>query len=175
MEREIIKNSCKMTFSILNFFLVRLSDTLQTKKDKQTKQTKRRVTALSLFFIIRTEVSLMDEEFIIGTSADAEYIPIDPTLFPYSFSVKLVDRTYQFTVRHNDEANLFTIDLASAQDEILCNGEPILYGNPLFESVSDERFPLSVIIPYCLTGDGIDTVTEDNLGVKVQLYLYSRV
>lgn len=48
------------------------------------------------------------------------------------------------------------------------------YGRPLFGSVEDERFPLPVIIPQCLTGEDIDTVTFDNFGKQVKLYLHER-
>jgi len=109
-----------------------------------------------------------------SAATSAEYIPIDPALCPYAFSIKLQDRTYQLTVRFNTVANLFTVDLATATGEPLCYGEPILYGNPLFESISDERFPLPIIVPYCLTGDSISSVTAENLGSKVQLYLFDR-
>ena len=44
----------------------------------------------------------------------------------------------------------------------------------LFGTIEDERFPLPVIIPLCLSGDGIDTVTWDNFGKEVKLYLYER-
>ena len=52
--------------------------------------------------------------------------------------------------------------------------DPIRYGRPLFGTIEDERFPLPVIIPLCLSGDGIDTVTWDNFGKEVKLYLYER-
>ena len=54
-------------------------------------------------------------------------------------------------------------------------GDPIRYGRPLFGSVEDDRYPLPVIIPLCLTGDDVHEVTFDNLGKQVKLYLYERV
>ena len=36
------------------------------------------------------------------------------------------------------------------------------------------RYPLPVICPLCLTGDEIDTITYDNFGTKVRLYLFDR-
>lgn len=53
-------------------------------------------------------------------------------------------------------------------------GDIVRYGRPLFGSVEDERFPLPVIIPQCLTGEDIDTVTFDNFGKQVKLYLHER-
>jgi len=58
--------------------------------------------------------------------------------------------------------------------EVLAYGDPVRYGRPLFGPIEDERFPLPVIIPLCLTGDEIDTVTWDNLGNDVKLYLFER-
>ena len=48
------------------------------------------------------------------------------------------------------------------------------YGKPLFEAFNDERYPLPVICPLCATGDEIDTITYDNFGTKVRLYLFDR-
>jgi hypothetical protein len=44
----------------------------------------------------------------------------------------------------------------------------------MFGSIEDERFPLPVIIPQCLTGEEISEVTEDNFGRAVRLYLHER-
>ena len=35
-------------------------------------------------------------------------------------------------------------------------------------------YPLPVICPLCATGDEIDTITYDNFGTKVRLYLFDR-
>lgn len=45
----------------------------------------------------------------------------------------------------------------------------VSYGRPLFGSVEDERFPLPVIIPQCLTEEGISEVTLENFGQQVKL------
>lgn len=112
---------------------------------------------------------------LIELGAEVEYIDIDTTKVPYTFSVKLTDRTYTFTIRYNDVGGFFTADLSvSSTGEVLAYGDPIRYGRPLFGTIEDERFPLPVIIPLCLSGDGIDTVTWDNFGKEVKLYLYER-
>lgn len=103
-----------------------------------------------------------------------QYINIEPQKIPYSFQVKLGDRTYGLTIRYNDQGKLFTVDLETANGESLCYGDPVRYGRPLFGAVEDERFPQPVIIPRCLSGDKIDTVTWDNFGREVRLYLYER-
>lgn len=105
---------------------------------------------------------------------DIDYIEVEKDRIPYTFRIKLQDRTYVFTIRFNSEAGFFTVDLAASDCEILCYGDIVRYGRPLFESVSDERFPLPVIVPYCLTGDEIETVTYANFGKEVKLYLFER-
>ena len=61
----------------------------------------------------------------------------------------------------------------TATGEILCYGDPVRYGRPMFRSVEDDRYPIPVIIPFCLTGEE-DEVTFDNFGRTVQLYLHER-
>ena len=112
---------------------------------------------------------------LIELGVDVEYIDIDTSKVPYTFSVKLADETYSFVVRYNDVGGFFTADVSIASTgKLLAYGDPIRYGRPLFGSIEDERFPLPVIIPLCLSGDKIDTVTWDNLGNDVKLYLFER-
>lgn len=112
---------------------------------------------------------------LIELGSEVQYIEIDTSKVPYTFSVKLEDRTYSFTIRYNDVGGFFTADLSiSATGEVLAYGDPIRHGRPMFGPIEDERFPLPVIIPLCLTGDDIDAVTWDNLGKEVQLYLFER-
>lgn len=110
----------------------------------------------------------------IGLTKEVEYIPVEVSKVPYNFSVKLSDRTYIMILKYNEQGKFFTVDLAvMATGEVLCYGEPIRYGHPMFSSIEDARFPIPVIIPYCLTG-GVNEVTFQNLGDTVQLYLYDR-
>ena len=112
---------------------------------------------------------------LIDLGSVVEYIDIDTEKVPYTFSVKLGDKTYSFTIRFNDQGGFFTADLAvTATGEVLAYGDPIRYGRPMFGTIEDERFPLPVIIPLCLTGDQVDTVTWDNMGDTVKLYLFER-
>ncbi len=102
------------------------------------------------------------------------YIPIDNEKIPYMFDIKLEDRTYTMLVKYNEEGKFCTIDLSiTSTGEILCYGDPIRYGRQMFGSIEDERFPLPAIIPYCLKGNE-DTVTRENIGKTVQLYLHER-
>lgn len=110
----------------------------------------------------------------MGGSYTVEYIPINTDKVPYNFHMKLGDRTFVLTIKYNEQAELYTADLKiAATGEILCYGDPILYGRALFNTVEDERFPQPVIIPYCLHGNA-DRVTKENFGKTVQLYLHER-
>ena len=111
---------------------------------------------------------------LIDLNSDVQYIAIDVSRVPYTFSVKLTDRTYSFTVKYNATGKFFTIDLYDVNGNVLAFGEIVRYGRPLFNVVEDERFPIPVIIPSCITGESIDQVTWENFGKDVKLYLHER-
>lgn len=111
---------------------------------------------------------------LIDLNEDVEYIDIDVSKVPYSFSIKLTDKTYTFTVKYNEVGKFFTVDLLDLNGDVLVFGEIIRYGRALFNVVEDERFPLLVIIPVCITGEEISEVTPENFGKEVKLYLYER-
>lgn len=112
---------------------------------------------------------------LIDLNKDLEYISIDASRVPYSFSIKLTDKTYTFTVKYNGVGGFYTVDLSDVAGNVLAFGEVIRYGRPLFNVVEDERFPIPVIIPLCITGDGVSEVTRQNFGKEVKLYLYERM
>ena len=111
---------------------------------------------------------------LIDLNQDVEYIDIDNAKVPYSFSIKLVDKTFTFTVKYNDIGKFFTADLLDVNGNVLAFGEVIRYGRPLFNVVEDERFPIPVIIPFCVTDTDVSEVTRENFGKDVKLYLYDR-
>lgn len=111
---------------------------------------------------------------LIDLNADVQYIDVDISKVPYSFSVKLTDRTYTFTIKYNDAGSFFTTDLLDINGNVLVFGEVIRYGRPLFNVVEDERFPIPVIIPLCITDNDVSEVTQANFGKDVKLYLYER-
>ena len=53
---------------------------------------------------------------LIDLNSDVQYITIDVSRVPYTFSVKLTDRTYSFTVKYNATGKFFTIDLYDVKD-----------------------------------------------------------
>ena len=111
---------------------------------------------------------------LIDLNADVQYINVDVARVPSPFSVKLTDRTYTFTIKYNEAGGFFTTDLYDNTGNVLAFGEVIRYGRPLFNVVEDERFPIPVIIPVCITNDDISEVTPENFGRDVKLYLYER-
>lgn len=111
---------------------------------------------------------------LIDLNEDVEYIDIDASKVPYSFTIKLTDKTFIFTVKYNEAGGFYTLDLTDLNGNVLTFGEVVRYGRPLFNVVEDERFPLPVIIPLCITGEEIAEITKDNFGKDVKLYLYDR-
>ena len=94
---------------------------------------------------------------LIDLNEDIEYINIDASKVPYSFSIKLTDKTFSFTVKYNDTGGFYTIDLLDANGNVLVFGEIVRYARPL-----------------CITGDSISEVTKENFGKDVKLYLRER-
>lgn len=111
---------------------------------------------------------------LIDLSHEVSYIDVDASKVPYSFTVKLEDKTFTFTIKYNNTGGFFTADLETLAGEVLAFGDPIRYGRALFNSIEDERFPLPVIIPVCLTGETTSEVTAENFGKAVRLYLHER-
>ena len=79
---------------------------------------------------------------LIDLGNEVSYIDVDTSKVPYTFSVKLGDRTFAFSIRYNEVGGFFTVDLSIASTgEVLVYGDIVRYGRPLFNSVEDERFP----------------------------------
>ena len=72
---------------------------------------------------------------LIDLNEDVEYIDIDVSKVPYSFSIKLTDKTYTFTVKYNEVGKFFTVDLLDLNGDVLVFGEIIRYGRALFNVV----------------------------------------
>ena len=74
---------------------------------------------------------------LIDLNEDVEYIDIDVSKVPYSFSIKLTDKTYTFTIKYNEVGKFFTVDLLDLNGDVLVFGEIIRYGRALFNVVED--------------------------------------
>ena len=111
---------------------------------------------------------------LIDLGRDVEFIPVDVDTMPCTFAVELDDKTFVFTFAYNEVGDFFTCDLETPEGDVLARGDVIRYGRPLFGPIEDERFPLPVIIPQCLSGEDVSVVTYENFGNLVKLYLHPR-
>jgi hypothetical protein len=111
---------------------------------------------------------------LIDLGNEVAIIDVRADRVPYTFSVRLIDKTYTLTIKYNEPGGFYTADLFTNNGDVLAFGDPIRYGRAMFNSIEDERFPLPVIIPYNLTGDDIAEVTPENFGTAVRLYLHDR-
>lgn len=95
-------------------------------------------------------------------------ILIVKSLIPYGFSIALPDEVYTLTVKYNSKADLFVVSLAK-NDVVLCTGEPVIYGVPLFKDIAtNDKFPTLKIVPFDESGT-YDKVTFDNFNETVFL------
>ena len=95
-------------------------------------------------------------------------IEIKKDIIPYYFNVLLGDTPYEMQINYNYTANLFTVTLSKG-GTILCIGEPIVYGVPLFNDLLTRgNFPKVTITPIDESGETI-AVTFDNLSSTVLL------
>lgn len=102
--------------------------------------------------------------------AKPDVIEIEKSLVPYKFNILLAGEVFELHIMRNAIADLFTIDLYK-DDELICAGEPIIYGSPLWSSVYKAGlFPAVTIIPKDPSGEA-NKVTYDNLCDTVLLMI----
>ena len=95
-------------------------------------------------------------------------ILITKDLIPYTFNILLADEMFSLTVNYNEKRDLFTVALEK-DGEMICEGEPIMYGFPLFHDLYViDKYPCIDIIPIDESGDN-NTVTFKNLNETVFL------
>ena len=95
-------------------------------------------------------------------------ILITKELIPYSFNILLADELFTLTINHNEKHDLFTVALEK-DGEMICEGEPIIYGCPLFKDIYESgKFPSLDIIPLDESGEQ-NTVTFKNMNETVFL------
>ncbi|UQW98188.1 hypothetical protein M2M59_04040 [Rummeliibacillus sp. G93] len=100
---------------------------------------------------------------------DKEYIEIEKDLIPYEFEIELEEEIFTFDVRYNENHDFFTIDLYK-DEELICAGEKLVYGVPLWEDITTSDFPAPTIIPLDPSGKE-KRVSWDNLNTTVFLIL----
>lgn len=95
-------------------------------------------------------------------------IPINKDLVPYTFDIVLAGETFDIRVDYNTVGDTFVLSLWK-DNELVCAGEPIIYGVPLWKDVYKAgKFPAVDIIPIDVSGQSAK-VTHDNFGVSVVL------
>lgn len=95
-------------------------------------------------------------------------ILINKEMVPYSFNISLADELFNVTVNYNKRSDLFVLTLKK-NGEIICEGEPIVYGVPLFRDVYKAgEYPALDIIPIDESGEQ-KTVTFANFNETVFL------
>lgn len=97
-----------------------------------------------------------------------DVLEIKKDLLPYECKIQLAGEVFALRFNHNATADLFTVDLYK-DGELVCAGEPIIYGHPLWADVFQAgKFPALEIIPKDPSGEN-NAVTFDNLGRTVLL------
>jgi hypothetical protein len=97
-----------------------------------------------------------------------DIIEINKDLLPYSCEILLADELFELHFNYNATADLFTVDLYKG-GELICAGEPIIYGVKLWKDVYKAgKFPAIDIIPIDPSGES-NAVTYDNLCETVLL------
>lgn len=99
-------------------------------------------------------------------------IEVKKDILPYVCSILLAGELFSLAFKYNATAGLFTVDLYK-YGELICAGEPIVYGIPLWHDVyKTEKFPAVNIVPLDPSGES-NAVTYDNLGETVLLIIDS--
>ena len=99
-----------------------------------------------------------------------DVLKINKELIPYECDILLGSELFSLQFNYNASAGLFTVDLYK-DGELVCAGEPIIYGIPLWQDVyRADRFPALNIIPKDPSGEH-NAVTFDNLGDTVLLII----
>lgn len=95
-------------------------------------------------------------------------ILITKDFVPYSFNISLADEMFTLIVDYNKKNDFFTIALKK-DGVMICEGEPIIYGYPLFRDFYNPyKYPCIDIVPIDESGER-DTVTFDNFNDTVFL------
>ena len=97
-------------------------------------------------------------------------IEVQKELIPYKCDIVLAGELFALQFNYNSTVDLFTVDLYK-DGVLVCAGEPIVYGVPLWQDVyNPATFPAVDIIPLDPSGENTE-VTYSNLGETVLLIL----
>ena len=99
-----------------------------------------------------------------------DIIEIKKDLIPYKCEILLAGELFTLQFNYNSTADLVTVDLYK-DGELVCAGEPLVYGIPLWQDVYKAGvYPAVDIIPLDLSKESSE-VTYANLGEMVLLML----
>lgn len=94
-------------------------------------------------------------------------ILIEKKNIPYRFAIALPRNEFEFEIRYNEKADLFTIGLYK-YGELICI-EPVIYGVQLFKQLyQPDIYPALAIVPNDSSGNS-SRVTWDNFNETVFL------
>jgi len=94
-------------------------------------------------------------------------IEIDKYNLPERFDIELGTELFSLEINYNATGDFFTVDLYK-EDEPLVLGEKIMYNQPLFQEVEDNRYPAPQLLATDLAGKE-SRVSWENFGVTVFL------
>lgn len=95
-------------------------------------------------------------------------IIVNKSQIPYKFDILLASDVFTLEFHYNSKADMFTVKLYK-DGEMMCAGEPILYGMPLFNDFyTVGRIPCLTIVPLD-ESDNRDIVTWENFGETIFL------
>ena len=97
-----------------------------------------------------------------------QYIEIEKDMIPYTFEITLGIEVFIFDVLYNDREELFTVNLYDKDRNPLAYGEPLIYGEVLFDAVRDLDFPIVELRPMDESGEETET-TYENMNDNVLL------
>ena len=97
-------------------------------------------------------------------------IEINKNLIPYKFNIILAGQVFEIGIKYNEYADLFIMSL-SKDNELICAGEPLIYGMPLFNDLYiSGKYPALKIIPFD-DSKANNNVTWDNFQQTVFLII----
>lgn len=102
----------------------------------------------------------------------ASIIDIDKNRIPYSFDIKLKEKTFNFSVDYNIESDTVSVTLSKG-DEVLIYNEPIILERPMFIELGYLDVPDVYIIPMDISQTQ-SRVGIEQLGETVFLYVIDK-
>lgn len=97
-----------------------------------------------------------------------QYIEIEKDIVPYTFEITLGIEVFVFDVLYNEREKLFTVNLYDRDRNPLAYGEPLIYGEVLFNAVRNLDFPIVEIRPIDESGKETE-ISYENMNEKVLL------